>query len=374
MTKNWWIWTAWVECGGEITLIYGCAAQTERPPCQFPEEFPLANESVCLKVERSIVSAVTAQEIFTDLEAGIIDLSRAFDRCRSKIPVKARRYLIHDVFGHSAAKVDACYTLPDPLRIAPPATWRSILQQLETTLGLPFTKEYASHVGNFEVIHLQRWLEQPPPFTIEAVGGQDADVREDKGIRLLQICRSEEFAQEAHLAHVACHNEGGRLLDRIIVLGKGELRSPVIEASEGIASLDFSLYDHSGEVLIHRETQHFLTQINLIMSMKGRRLHIEDRLTKAAQNRSRLLGQSASVVEAHSSQRSKVSFEGDASKWIAHRSRMLSLVKACFPPSSEDRWFSRSLDDEVGVIQHFNRLLDGGHIEKAVLIDPFFWC
>jgi hypothetical protein len=55
-----------------------------------------------------------------------------------------------------------------------------------------------------------------------------------------------------------------------------------------------------------------------------------------------------------------------------HHLRMRELTQRCFPSTSRDKWFLRTLDDELGVIAHFDKLLNGGAVSAAVLVDPFF--
>jgi hypothetical protein len=79
----------------------------------------------------------------------------------------------------------------------------------------------------------------------------------------------------------------------------------------------------------------------------------------------------ASTVLVHSSLRSLIGGPAKGS-WRAFAEDMSQTVASHLPKPSEDRWFARGIEGEVGAIAHLNGLLHGGRIRRAVLVDPWF--
>ncbi|MET4279720.1 MULTISPECIES: VPA1262 family N-terminal domain-containing protein [unclassified Bradyrhizobium] len=371
MAASWWIWTAWIENQGQTVFIYGALAETARRPDWTDSKSVPLDDGAVLIMRQALIEDRQARSLLDSLDKGLFDLGSMAGVAPTSLQVGTIRHTIVEALGHSAARLTSYCSFTDHTRIAgPSSTWCQVLSVLERELGLPFTKDYASHVGNFELIGLQDWLDGPPPFAIEFVEEQGSR-GEKRNIRALQICRSEDFAQATHIAHVVGYGDGERLFDRLLTLRSGNIRSKAVESSGPLDRYELSLFNSNDYTLIHRETRSSLTEINLTMSMAGRRMRIEDRLSGAARQVSLSLGDSAANVEARSSQRSRISLK-EASSRREHASALRALAAACFPPKSDDRWFRRALDNEVGVIRHFDHLLHGGYVKAATLIDPFF--
>lgn len=371
MAASWWIWTAWKEHQGQALFVYGCLAETERPPIWSTCKSISLDDGAVLTMRQALIEDCPARSLIDSLEKGEVDLGSMAGMAPTTLRVETTRHTIVEALGHSAARVTSYCSLIDHLKIeSRTSTWRQIFSVLEHELGLPFTKDYATHIGNFELIGLQDWLENPPPFSIEIVD-EPHSREERRSIRRLRICRSEDFSRSTLVAHLVAYGERDRLIDLLLTLRAGDAWSETIESPEPLDRYELSLFSSDNSTLIHREARSFMIELNLTMSMAGRRMHIEDRLTRAAQQAGVSLGHSAAIVESRSSQRSQIHLE-HASLRRERASALRALALSCFPPKSEDRWFRRALDNEVGVIRHFDHLLHGAAVKTAILVDPFF--
>lgn len=246
MTANWWLWSAWVQRDGSRSFVYGCIGRCDHSISPASERLINLDDGAQLVTRERIIGQTTAGLVLQRLEMGNIDPAPELDLVEIALPVAAYRSTLHEALGQSAARVEAYCSLVEPARFAAKAsTWTLILRTLDDILGLPFTADYASHIGNFEIIHLHRWGQKAAPFLIEAVE-RSPDEDDGRGVRKLQVCRSEEFAREPHVAHVVAFGEGERVLDRLVMLGVGETRSEVIETTEAIDSYEFSFFDRNG--------------------------------------------------------------------------------------------------------------------------------
>jgi len=193
----------------------------------------------------------------------------------------------------------------------------------------------------------------------------------ERGPRILEISRTPEFAGDRHIAHVVSQVHGDVLLDRLITLEPGQLRSPPLECTEPIDELHFRLFRDDGAVLIHHEHSTFLRSVNVALASRSRELIIEDKLSARAKQKEDMLGEKASRVRAHTSHRVHVSM-GSNGSWRPFSKRMAQIAATRMPRRSDDRWFPKRIEAEVGVIEHFNRLLHGGRVRGGVLVDPWF--
>jgi hypothetical protein len=151
------------------------------------------------------------------------------------------------------------------------------------------------------------------------------------------------------------------VIDRLVMLEPGELRVPV-ESPEWVNQLDFQIFSEDGGTLLHSERNTYITQIGFTLAPITRQLTIEDDLSRRASNASR---QAASTVLVHTSTRSQVGAPAVGS-WRRFAQDMEDTVAAQLPKPSEDKWFPRGIEGELGAIAHINHLLSGGQISRAV--------
>lgn len=250
------------------------------------------------------------------------------------------------------------------------ADLKPILGHLTAELGLPFGEEYIAHLGNFEVFTLVPWTETQPPFVIEGERVEQTG-RESRGPRSLLITRTPDFAVERHFAHVVIRESGEVLEDKLIELPAGICRSDPVQVSNVIDSFDCSLFDRSGR-LLHRQSSNFLREIGMVMEIGGGGVVLNDALTARAAGVSPALAQAASVVRPRHSQRIRVAGDDGPFAFRRYSAEMRAFLRRHRPPASDNRFFKRSIESEVGAIQHLNSLLGGGRIGRAILVDPYF--
>jgi hypothetical protein len=368
----WWICTVWIEAPEKpAEFVYGIAAQCHRQLQKVQKKELLKAASWSLAQHEAILSDEQFLGVIAKVAQGTMNFDTSVAGEFGPLVIATTRYFIGRCLGHTAASIASHATCATPSALASDRdSWTSVLKTLESELGLSFTSENADRIGCFEVATLQPWLDQAPPVLIEAIV-PNTETHLTDGVRQLQICRTAEFSAARQLAHVVCFSEERRLIDRVITLEPGQRRSAPIEAPHPVERFEFNLFSESGE-LLHRESASFFGSLQLNMGIQSRRLQLEDDLARRANSHRRRGEEPCGLVTSVTHQRSLSTFEPVNEHWARHRLRMLALRRSCFPPKSQDKWFSRSLDDELGVIAHFDKLLSGGNIRAAVLVDPFF--
>lgn len=366
---SWWVWICWLERGEAAGFVYGCAARCFRPPeWNDRSELDIPGAGRLVVCQRTLTEG-TFRVFHDDLNAGSVKSEALLGQKAPEAKIAETRHLIQEGLGHTAARVTAYYTIPDIQCLIgdTEGALEGVLSALQVQLNFPFKSSYAARLGNFEIFDLNAWLDRPQPFLIDAVRGPG---HERTGQETLEICRTPEFARERHVAHIVGHVSGDVVLDRLITLEPGQLRGPVV-SPEWVDQLEFRLFSDTGDTLLHFEHSTFMTRIGLVLSPMGRQVTIEDNVSQRAAQQDGALGAQASTVRAHSSQRSDIGAPPKGS-WRKFAEEMTHAVAAHLPAPSEDRWFPRGVEGEVGAIAHLNHLLYGGRIHRAVLVDPWF--
>ena len=365
---SWWVFCAWRPNKDVGSFIYGCAAKCFRPSgWSFRQEVHIGDGTL-------ITSQITATDAAfrgfeTDLAAGTIRPALMLGESVPEASVAAKRVVVQWALGHTAAKSEMYYSLPSRQDIVGDndANLERVLSALEHELGLPFKTSYAVHLGNFEIFGLHPWLDQPPPFVIERTSVPDLG---GEGPETWEIARTPAFANARHTAHFTGLAAGDVVVDRLIFLPAGEHRTSVV-APEPLDQFRFRLFDASGETLLHSEEHSLLRQISLTMSPISQQVKIDDDLARRAAQKGVALESSAALVHAHTSHRSLVGAPTCGS-WREWAGEMEHWAAAYMPPPSEDRWFRRGIEGEVGATAHFNHLISGAQVKGAILVDPYF--
>ncbi len=351
---------------------------------------------------RDVLSLFQAQ-----LNAGMVDTASLQPSNIIQKQIAATRAIFQDGLGQSGVRTALHYTIPNVEVLIGTASGalERILSVLQEQLNLPFKGAYAGHLGNFETFELHPWLDAPQPFLernpiklyhvrrqrfqdvgkgLRALGKRADSVRSDtalieavpnpnldrSGPQIMEICRAEAFAAEAHTAHIVGRVNGEVILDRLVKLPAGERRIP-FQTQEQLDQFDFRLFSDDGKALLHSEHQSFVNRIGFVLAPVGRQMTIEDNLSNRAKSKDKGLGSQASSVVVHSSHRSMIGAPREGN-WRKFAEDMEQRVAACLPNSSEDKWFPRGIEGEVGAIMHLNHLINAGQITRAVLVDPWF--
>mgnify|MGYP003139463329 CR=1 FL=1 len=264
--------------------------------------------------------------------------------------------------------VESYFTLPVIDKILGNNIYQSlpfILTLLKESLGFSFDDKYATRLGCFEIHHLNHWLDNKPPFSVNIIK-PNIDIK-NVSIPSIEIERCEHFSQSVHYAHIICRHENEEVFNQLIKLDKGQRKSSLITTPDDFGEMEAWLFDDEGKT-IHHELSHYLLEVGYSMGIQGPVINIDDKLSKKGQA---IGNKSLSVVARTTTGHSKVSY-AHTSGTRAHYALMKRLVSECFPKNEKDRWFKKSLEDEIGVIHHFKKVIDNGYISKAILVDPFF--
>jgi len=374
VVESWWVWSCFlINALNHRLLIYGCAAASTKAAGwhSSPVEYPLPSGKKLL-----IRQATVSIELFTQfqgrLEQGIIEIKCFFDEENCTGQIRDQRITIQESLGHNAARVETFYTLPD-LKVMfsdfIDADLPIVLSILENEINQPFSSKYASRLGNFEVIHLNEWLDHPQPFLIDLVRSKEGKQGE-KSNRHIEICRTKDFAKCKHMAHIVCKTNEDTILNILISLAVDQLRSDTIISPENIDEIEAWLFDECGK-LIHHEYHRLLRTIVTTLNLQGRQINIRDKLSEKASQVSKILGDTASKVNSYHSQQSMINML-TTGLYADYKNQMSNIVAEIMPVSDLDKWFTRSISEEIEVINYIRSLLDAGRIKSAILVDPFF--
>lgn len=369
---SWWVWTSWIEASTKPgQFVYGIAARCHRATSAARRTVKIQRPTWSLVSTEAILSNAEFSRVIRTTTEGAMTFDASMLMGTATFAIQATRTFIDDCLGHSAASVTSYATCTTPPTLTNDVdAWTRVFQSLEAELGLSFSTDDADRIGCFEVVTLQSWLENPTPVHLEAIM-PESETLKTAGVRQLQICRAQTFSISRQLAHVTCYSDERPLVDRLIVLEPGQRRSAPIEAVHSIDRFELSLFDERGD-LLHREEASFLGGFELTMGIQGRQIQLDDDLARRAGSQKRKDAATPNQVTSVSHQRSSTTFASVNEHWVQHKARMSDLRRRCFPDKGHDKWFRRSLDDEMGVIEHFDTLLNGGAVRAAVLVDPFF--
>jgi hypothetical protein len=366
---SWWVWIAWIEREGGRGFVYGCAARSFRSSGWVDETDFNVSGGGRLIVRQCTIAEATFSLFLAQLESGTVYTALLQQSNAIQVPITATRAIFQECLGQSGVRTVQYYTTPNVEVLIGTAegALERVLSVLQEQLNLPFKSAYAGHLGNFEIFELHPWLDAPQPFLIEAVPNPNLD---NSGPQIMEICRSAEFALVGHTAHFVGRVNGEVILDRLIKLPPGERRVS-FQMAEKLDQFDFRLFSDDGETLLHSEQQSFMNRIGFVLAPIGRQVTIEDDLSNRAKSKDKELGSQASSVVVHSSHRSMVGAPPEGS-WRKFAEDMEQRVAAYLPKGSEDKWFQRGIEGEVGAIAHLNHLINAGQVTRAVLADPWF--
>lgn len=372
--ESWWVWISILEDALSHRLfIYGCAAASTKPAGwrSSPVEYPLPSGKKLI-IRQATVSIELLTQFHMQLEQGIVEIKCFFDDEHCTSQILDQRITIQESLGHNSARVETFYTLPD-LKVlfndCIDTDLPIVLSTLEKEINQPFPSKYAPRLGNFEVIHLNEWLDHPQPFLIDLVRDKEGKPA-DKSNRHIEICRTQDFAKCEHMAHIVCKTSEDTVLNSLITLPVDQLRSDTIISPENIDELEVWLFDEHGK-LIHHEYHRLLRAIVTTLNLQGRRINIRDKLSEKASQIDKQLEDRASSVMSHHSHQSMVSML-TTGIYADYENKISNIVAEIMPASNSDKWFTRSVRDEIDVINHIRSLLDAGSIKSAIVVDPFF--
>ena len=368
-TASWWLWISLLEREDHSHFVFGCAARTFHTTGWTDDSTFEISGGSRLTVHQCTVSEEAFGRFQNELGAGTVDVGVLLPSKTIRAQVKATRTILQASLGQSAVRTLLHYTLPSVEALVGQADGllEGVLSVLQEQLNLPFKDAYAGHLGNFEIFELRPWLDRRRPFLIEAV--PDPDLNRSSP-QIMEICRTAEFAADPHTAHLVGNVNNEVVIDCLVSLPAGNRRIPV-QVPERLDHFEFRIFSEDGQTLLHYEKSRFMNRIGFVMAPIGRQMTIEDDLSNRAKGGGKTLASAASTVLVHSSHRSEIGAPAIGT-WRRFVEDMEDAAARNMPKSSEDKWFPRGIEGEVGAIAHLNRIIDGGQITRAVLADPWF--
>lgn len=363
---TWWLWNAWVkETDGTARPFYGFLVETTASEI-FSEhqKIPLPSGAT-LVISQKVLSGNQAAPLLLllDEHSDTLDLTNYWPES-PVILLKAHRTIIAEAFGHSAAKVDCNYGLQPPHVLFPKQQdVQALIEYCTAQLGFSFSDSFATHLGGFDLFHLDTWLDQPALFRSEVV--KDTSNHIPNALRIWRY-----LSKKKQLVIQLCARTDGEIvLDKIVLMAKSIDQLDIALPGQ-IDAYELRIFDFVDGTLRHKEDTTLVRELNLSMNMPGRTITHSDRLSKKASAYGAKTSQRASSTTTITTTRSLIS-TGDNSL-RAHTHALKSFLDDHLKKPSEDRWFSRSLDSELGVIEHINKMLDASQVLTAILVDPFF--
>jgi hypothetical protein len=363
---NWWLWSAWIEePNGTRRPFYALLTKTKALVSSTPyQRVTLPSKDILVVAQR----VVTTSEVETLLElvaarSDVIEL-RDFFADAPAIELMVYRKVVCEAFGHKAAHTDSGYTLSTPAELLRHSEdTETLLEYCTSQLGLKFRSTHALHLGGFDVFHLDYWLDAPNPFGSSIVKGIEGNAP-----NLVRIWRS-DLSDQRQIIHLRAMADGEILHEGAHFLN-GSTRYIDVEIEGVIDAYEWSLFDDPQGTLRYKESTTMMMEAAFSMRTSARTVIHRDRLQAKAASRGSALSDRAASTTATHALRSSVNF--DPAGLRRHRIAMNARLKEHMPPPSQDRWFPRTFELGLGVIDHLNKLLDAGQIREAVLVDPYF--
>ncbi|KQP12048.1 VPA1262 family N-terminal domain-containing protein [Pseudorhodoferax sp. Leaf265] len=303
------------------------------------------------------------QLLLSSISGGVakIDLSSLLPEAPS-IAVRHQRSVVTPFPGHSAAMSLVSYGLPQvPTGVPADLDFVRAADIVAQDVGVDLRKQQITHIGGFDLFKLADRLEAPGDFRMHVLRS-----REDHHDSVVTVwCVSPE--KDAWTAHIRALGDGEVLWEGLKFCGPD--KSGFDQTVDGIVDESIiSIFDQTGK-LLHREHATYIREVTLTSRTLGRTLQVGDRLAiqAASQNKKHAYAFGSAAVRTH---HTVVSYDPDGLRQF--RQRMQAHLSHLDATLHSDRWFPRGLDEQLGVIEHFNRLLNDGTVTRAVIADPFF--
>ncbi len=352
-----WLWCARLGDQTDGPLAYALLAPVSGTPGQLcVDQVSLAGDAR-LSIYHGVIGDEARSAILKRLAAGSIDLSPA-GVPMTLVPVKSWRETLEVMLGDPAASVTAHHSLPDPAMLAAAAGGLDgLLGKLEEHLGLPFREHYRLHLGALDVVTFGN----DPPEAAIATGIEGDPPR-------LVVRRRPPLADVDQWLHLTARIHDETLEDILLPL---PANTEIVEhpVTPDVGSFDVRIFPAAGGRRQFVERANLVRRVDINGRMTGQEVRLDDPLTTRLASAPRAVREHAAQRTGYSSFSSETQINDGQ---IDAQLEKLAAQLAAEAPGCVDRFFDRTLADEVGVIDHLNALLDGGRIRRAVIVDPFF--
>ncbi|MCK4742914.1 MAG: hypothetical protein KAT25_03765 [Sulfuriflexus sp.] len=365
--NTWWLWFAVLETEDmDVLLFSNLLRSTAKYPFHIDEdkgEFEVSAGKIkhCSKV----ISNTHLQAFIKEIdENSILKFELLDSSLNQEFPITATREIINSTFGKTVVLIKTYYTTPDI------ALWENNLDDLKTILlmltkelNLPFNEDYSRKFGNFEIHDTS--IAMDSSISIELLNSK----RSGTGGAYIRVGRKAPLKDEVQHLHVICREKKDVIFHKLIVLESGQDIIELEELPEDSYELECWVFNNMGE-LIFQDHQYYIAKFGMNMGVVGRQVNLQDKLSERAQNINRKLGKKASTVTRTNTERSMI--QASVREYEQFNDQMMQIQSDLFTSQGDDRWFGKSVECEIEVIEYFQNLLSGGKTKKAILVDPFF--
>lgn len=357
--NNLWVWWAETEINSVPAFLYGAVAPTDKLVAALSTIVLPLPSGKTLSWREGVLEPDAAGPFLAALSAEEIDPS-TLGGTLPPIPILSRRRTLVPAFGRSTVAILGAAGQPIALRWLTSPDGLAALEAMQSDLGLPFTNSFAGRLGGLDVFDL------PPPDRPEplSLALRRAGAAGDR----LEIRRARDLLDADLVARLAL-TSSDELVTEILVKLPRAIEVVGWDIPAHVDALELSVFPGTGGERVYAESNVYLSQVNISGSlMSDRDVQIDDKLAKRTQSRPDLRSQVSSPFPTPAWQ-DVVLDPGNRAGLRAREARHRVTQALAW---TADRWFDRSLDSEVGVLVHIDRLLKGEGVVSAVLVDPFF--
>lgn len=365
--ETYWLWLAILDSVDTKQLLYAALLPHN---LNYPSNTSLDNGSFKTQIgtvsyHSKVVSSEELDKFMVEVESHqTLNFELLDSSLKLSFPIGSKRELLNKTFGKSIVQIQSYYTFPDL------SIWnqdfhglKESLLMLKNELNLPFDQDYSRKLGNFE-IH-DTTLAVDSLISIDLINTKECK----SGKASIRIVRNAPLINSSQKLHVVCRELRDVIFEGLVLLEAGNKVIELDCLTEDSYELECWLFDMDGR-LIYQDHKYYAAQIGINMGVSTRQIELNDNLTKKAFQKSPSLGSQASLVSKTHTQRSKV--QSKVRECHQFSDQMTQIQSELFQSSGNDRWFGKSIECEVEVIDYFQQLFCKGQASKAIIVDPFF--
>ena len=359
---TWWLWNASItERDGLRRPFYGLMIQTHQDVgFGRSAQIDLPSGAV-LRIDEKVISDIDAEPLLLIDRSEEIDLSTVFLDV-PKIPVKMRRRILADAFGHVSMPVDCAYGLPEPGDLFPSREdVATIIDTCVSELKLPFSGDFASHLGGFDLFRAPLHLDSTNPIRIELI--RETDI----GSYKLRVWRG-ELSTRPHIVCVRT-KEDSELTCAFAKNMEASIEPYDVPLSGGVDGYELTLFDAVDASLVHYEERYIIREVRSNMSFLARTIVHKDSLVNKAAAHGETAVRRAQATNISHATHTRTVF--DPTGLRAHTQALHIFLRGELGEQTQDRWMPSTFNAQLEVIDYLNTLM-GGDTQEAILVDPFF--
>jgi hypothetical protein len=274
-----------------------------------------------------------------------------------RLPARLSRTVLAAAFGQSPAIVRhyAGCLAASALRKEFPDTLCAV-NFLSQELGLNFRKEFAGHLGGFDLFLIRPPFDGATPFHWQ--------VAQVCGTKLFRLFRVDAGSGLTVRVRMECLGE--TVTQRLVRWENGNTTLD-LSMDDNVDNISVEVYDFESGDLIYQDECGFTMEVHLSLGLAGRTLQHQDALS----NRAISLGDQAVRRASQTTTQARQLVSVGVTDLRTQITALRRVVEQTTERSA-DRWFARGVGEELDVIDHINTLLNDIQVKRAILVDPFF--